>query len=248
MSEEKQKNDIAKAALAAVVGLAVLGVAVFAAYRFATQQRADVVLPGGTTYLGTSPTLAPQPSTAPLRFTIDPTTAWVERRGFVYPFLFSYPQTLELVVFINDPSDSIGIVWGNIPPQQNLLFNMEKIEDRDPTAARQLKIDFVRNWWKNFSGLKGVASVTQFTNSNGLKGYRASYINYADASPNVDIFFEAPKNPEIMLHFANGILDPAVFDRIIDSVAWTPPSPTPIITEAPTPTTEPTPIEPSPTP
>jgi len=251
MSENKKQMSIAKIAVGAAVGILVLSGAVYAAYQYASSQRADVVLPGGVTYLGTSPTVMPQPSTAPLIFTIDPTTPWIERRGIVYPFTFSHPETLELVIFINDPSDSVGIVWGNIPPQQNLLFNAEKIDGRDTKFVRQPKIEYVRNWWKHFSGLKGVSQVTQFTNSNGLKGYRASYINYADASPNVDIFFEVPRNPNLLLHFANGILDPKVFDRIIDSVAWSPitPSPEPTVEPSPQPTIEPSPtIEFSPTP
>lgn len=228
---EKEKDidqpDFTKLAIATFIGVLILGGAVYAAYRYSQKQAGNIILPGGVTYLGPSPTTAVQPPTAPLRFTASADVSWTAQGGKIYPYSFSHPSTLSLVVFPGDPTDSIAIAWGNLPPQHNILFNMELIDKRDEKLLNKPKIEFVRNWYKFFSGLKGVSSVQPFTNTNGLKGYKASYINYADASPNTDVFFELPNQPNIMLHMANGILDPVIFNRIIDSVKWTPPTPKP---------------------
>lgn len=220
---EIDQPDFTKLAIATFLGVFILGAAVYAAYRYSQRQAGNIILPGGVTYLGPSPTTVTkqQPPTAPLRFTAPADVSWTTQGGKIYPYSFSSPSTLALVVFPGDPSDSIAISWGNLPPQNNLLFNMEFIDKRDEKLLNKPKIEFVRNWYKFFSGLKGVSNVQPFTNTNGLKGYKASYINYADATPNVDVFFEISGYPNMMLHVANGILDPVIFNRIIDSVKWT---------------------------
>src|SRR4030042_512894 len=101
-------------------------------------------------------------------------------------------------------------------------------------AKTQSKKTYVENWWKQFSGLKGVQTVTEFVNAKGMKGYKAKYINYADQTPNDDVFFEVPGRADLVIRMANGIVDPAVFDRMVDSVSWTPVSPTYAPTAAPT--------------
>lgn len=226
--------NFTKLAIATIAAVVILGGAVFATYRYSQKQMGNIVLPGGVTYLGASPTTPVQPSTAPLRFTAASTVSWNIQTGNIYPHSFSYPSTLPLVFFPGDASDSVAIAWGNIPPQLNILLNMEFIDKRDEEYIGKPKIEFVRNWYKYFSGLKGVARVEPFTNTNGLKGYKASYINYADTSPNTDVFFEVPGSDSILIHMANGILDPVIFDRIIDSLKWTPPTKAP---NTPTPTT-----------
>lgn len=220
--KELEQPNFTKLAIATFAGVLILGCAVYATYRYSQHKAGNIVLPGGVTYLGATPSTKPQqqPPTAPLRFTAPADVSWVSQGGKVYPYTFSYPNTLSLVVFPNDPNDSIAISWGNLPPQTNLLFNMEFVDKRDASYVSKPKIEFVRNWWKFFSGLRGVASVESFTNTNGMKGYRAQYINYANSTPNVDIFFEIPGKSNILLHMANGILDPAIFNRIVDSVKW----------------------------
>ena len=56
------------------------------------------------------------------------------------------------------------------------------------------KRSYVENWWKQFSGLKGVESILQFKNSKGLSGYR---VKYAGGS-SIDIFFESPDGKYII--------------------------------------------------
>ena len=231
MNEEEREDldspDFVKLAVATIGGVLLIGATVYGAYRYSQSQSNNIVLPGGVTYLGPSPkTDNPgtdkQPPTAPLRFTAPSNDTWKTQSGKVYPYSFSYPSSLPLVVFPNDPIDSIAIQWGNIPPQQNILMNIEFIDKRDPTAVNKPKYEFVKNWYKFFSGLKGVSKVQPFTNTAGMKGYKATYINWADQTPNVDVFFEVPKENNIMIHVANGILEPATFDRILDTIKWTP--------------------------
>lgn len=219
------KPDFGKTIFLTLLGLLVLGGVALASLRF-SQKKTQVSLPQGT-YLGPTPA-TDQPPTAPLTFTAEPGTPWVSFKGSVFPYTFSYPKTLSLATFPNDESDSVAIVWGNIPPEKNLLLNLEFVDQRDPDFVLKPKEQYVRNWHQYFSGLKDVSSLTTFENSNGLKGYRARFINSADQTPNADVFFEVPERDDLMIHLANGVLDPAIFDRIVDSVNYLPPTPTPI--------------------
>jgi len=222
--ESNEQPDFTKLAIATLVGVIILGGVLYAAYRYSQNQAGNIVLPGGVTYLGPSPSpfeKEKQPPTAPLRFTAASDVEWKSHTGKIYPYSFAYPATLTLVVFPNDVTDSVAISWGNIPPQQNILLNFELIDKVDAKYVDLPKIEYVKNWYHYFSGLKGVAKVEPFTNTNGLKGYKAAYINFADTSPNTDIFFEVPDRRDLMIHIANGILEPKIFDRMIDSLKWT---------------------------
>jgi hypothetical protein len=225
MFEEKtnhNKNSVILI-IAVIVGVILACISLFIAYKFSLQSSSNIILPNGTTYVGPSPTPGvkqPQPTSSPQKFKVDTTVDWKPQKGKIYPFSFSYPSTLPLVVFTDDATDSVAIAWGNIPPQQNILLNIEFIDKRDPKLVKETKLDYVKNWFKFFTGLKGVANVTPFTNTNGMKGYKAIYINTVDATPNVDVFFEIPNQPTRMLHMANGILETNLFDRIVDSVKW----------------------------
>lgn len=225
--DDSEQTNIAKLAVITIAAVIVLGIAVFAAYSYSRSKEGGIVLPGGVTYLGETPTPIIQPTKTPPKFTADATVPYKEQTGYSHPFSFSYPETLPLVIFTNDPTDSVGIAWGDTPPQTNILLNIEFIQDRDKTMLSRPKKDYVENWYQYFPGLKDVASVTPFTNVNGLKGYKAQYTNQADETPNQDVFFEVPNHNDIMIHLANGILDQTIFDRIVDSVKWNTVTPTP---------------------
>jgi len=210
-----------------VVGILVLGGVIYGGYVYSQKYGAKMTLPSGQTYVGENKGGQAQdnPPTAPTRFTADASVAWKELKGKIYGYSFSYPETLNLGVFNNDLTDAVAIQWGNIPAQNNILLNIESIEGRSIEYVGKQE-EFVRNWWRYFSGLSGVKSVEKFTNTGGLKGYRAYYINKAGQSPNTDIFFEIPGDNKRMIHIANGVLEPALFDRLIDSVKYTAPKPT----------------------
>lgn len=218
----EEQPDTKKIFSGLVIGVAVIGLIIYGGYSYSQKKGGKLTLPAGMNYdksqLGKAQT---NPPTAPLRFTSAADTPWLVYTGQIYPYSFSYPQTLSIGSFPNDPSDSVGISWGNLYAQYNILLNVESIKDRDPKYVGKQK-EYVQNWWKAFSGLKGVSSVDKFTNAQGLVGYKAIYINTSDQSPNVDVFFEVPKNSNLMIHIANGILDPQIFNRIVDSVKYTP--------------------------
>ena len=205
-------NEITKIFIGTIIGSFVLAVVIFAGYQHSLKSEGRISFPAGDTYLGPTPTQTNQKQA----FTASKDTPWVSYSGNLYPYTFSYPETLSLVSFTND---SVGIDWTGVPPEQNVLVNIELIETQDPNLVGK-PLEYVQDWWQYFSGLKGVRSVTEFTNSQGLKGYKAIYINQAGESPNVDVFFETPNEPSILIHLANGILDPEIFERIIDSVKF----------------------------
>jgi len=205
---------------------------VFLFYHLANTNNGSIAIPAGKTYLGPSelqpewtnfspPTPQPEINDQSL-FTADTSTLWKTWTGKTYPYAFSYPETLPLAGFPNDPSDSVGMSWKGKKPQEHILINVIDLSKNTaftPYISTSKK-EFVQNWWKQFSGLKGVSSLTEFTNTKGLKGYKTRFINSDGQSPNLDIFFEVPKNPNLMIRIANGIIDPTVFDTMVESVEW----------------------------
>lgn len=231
LMEMEEKPEIKKVVLGIGIGLLVIGGIIYAGYAYSQKQGLKLTLPGGSTYTGNQPNFNTEtPPTAPLRFSTSADTPWVNYQGKVYAYTFSYPQTLSLSFFPKDPSDSVAINWGNIIPENNILLNVESIKTKDPQYLGNTE-EYARNWWKAFNGLKGVLSVEKLNTSNGLKGFRAVYINLAGQSPNVDVFLEIPGNQDMVIHLANGVLDPAIFNRIVDSVKYNP-----VTTATPTPT------------
>jgi len=205
--------------------------------------KGTIVLPAGGTYLGpssTTETPAPTPiPTTTIATTPPPNAAangsyttqqgklafpknatWVSVFGNKYPYAFQAPKALPLVTLPNDQFDIWAISWNNQPPDQNVLIGVDNLTRTDNLKQyiNTTKRAYVENWWKQF-GLTGVSSITEFTNSNGLKGYRAKYTTASGVSPNDDVFFETP-NSSLVIHMASGILDPSIFNLIVDSVSW----------------------------
>ncbi len=190
--------------LAAVITI-ILTVLVVLQYRTLAKKSGTIVIPGGNTYLGKI-TPTPQPAGA---------GSWRDVRGKIYPYTFRVPETITLTSFDNNPFDIYAIVSSGIDPGSNVLIGI------DPKAnPKEQKLTYVQNWWKQFSGLKSVASIEQFTNANGLKGYKAVYVNSAGQTPNLDVFFEVPGYPQYVIHLASGSLNAATFAEIVNSVGW----------------------------
>jgi hypothetical protein len=154
-------------------------------------------------------------------FSVASDTPWVTVNGNIYPYSFQAPATLSLTAIPNNPYDIYAILWKGMPADQNVLMGVDNVKN-DANRSHYMnepKINYVREWYKQF-GLKGISSIDTFTNSQGLKGYKAKYFNSAGATPNTDVFFEIPNHPEYVIHFASGILSKDVFEKMIDSVSW----------------------------
>jgi hypothetical protein len=156
------------------------------------------------------------------KFAVTADAPRVTVRGNIYPYFFRSPSALKLVTLPGDNKYDIwAMSWNNTPPDQNVLIGVDNLE-QSKTMNQYIsssKRPYVENWWKQFGGLKGVATISEFTNSQGLRGYRARYLDSANKSPNEDIFFEV-SDPKFVIHMAAGILDDSVFNTIIDSVGW----------------------------
>jgi hypothetical protein len=110
----------------------------------------------------------------------------------------------------------------DITPESNVLIGIDDLSKNTTRSQfiNQPKTVYIRDWWKQFASLTGVKSIEPLTNSKGLKGYNVKFLTTANESPNLDVFFEVPALPQYVIHLSNGILDPAVFAKIVDSVGW----------------------------
>lgn len=241
--EKEQLHTLIKVAAVAGIGGLILIVFIVIQYMFMKRSPGTIVLPNGTTYLGPSgeqtqtPPPPTQESTAPEpQITEKEGEEWQDVKGKTYPYTFSAPESMKLVTFPNDAYDIYAIDCCNILPQSNVLIgvdNLEKNAEKKQYISSPKKV-YVQEWWKQFAGLKGVGSLVEFTNSKGLKGYRAKYVNAQNQSPNEDVFFEVSGSPQYVIHLARGVMDQALFDKIIDSVGWRKPAaPTPQETTTP---------------
>lgn len=207
--------------LIALGAFAILILVTLVSFRYAKGQPVSIVLPNGLTYTGpASPTpVAYQP---PNSFIPVPTdTQWKEQKGLIFPYSFSYPLTLSLGVFPGDPFDSVTIFWNNTNPQENLLLRVEDLNKNADMKqyVNKPKKEYVNVWWKQYTW-KGIESITEFSNSKELKGYRAKFKDTSGKTPYDNIFFEVPNKPNLVIWMSTKLLSPDVFDKIADSVSW----------------------------
>ncbi len=203
-----------------VVGITffVLVAIVILAYLYSRPRGGAIVLPGGVTYLGHSPTLP----TTPGKISVPADATWDTQTGKKYPYSFLYPASLSLGVFPGDPFDAVTIFWGDTNPQENLLLRVENLKEMKGKEGyiKKSKKDYVLDWWKEYNW-KGVSDVAAFTNSKGLTGYRAKYLDTSGSSPYDHVFFEVPGRPELVIWLSGKMLAQEVFDKIVESVTWT---------------------------
>ncbi len=210
MTEETEPINMKQAgSIAGAVFFILLGI-VLLAYQYSRPRPGGIVLPGGITYLGPSPTPPPTPGKIP----VPADTKWQTQSGKKYPYSFLYPSPLSLGVFPDDPFDAVTIFWGDTNPQENLLLRVETVKN-----PKKSKKDYVLDWWKDYTW-KGVSDITEFKNSKGLKGYRAKYLDASGSSPFDHVFFEVPGRPELVIWMSGKMLEQGVFEKIVDSVMW----------------------------
>jgi hypothetical protein len=206
---QPQKEQLTKTTFIAVGISALLLILVIFSHNLSFRKSGTIVLPAGGTYLG--------PSSTPTTMTTPAPVAGTSIHGRIYPYSFEIPASVKLVTFPNDVYDIYAISLPNQPAEQNVLIGVDDVTRSDALKSyvNGSKRSYVEHWWKQFGGLKGVESITEFTNTSGLKGYKAKYMG----GSSTDIFFETPDN-RYVIHLANGPLSQAIFDAIVDSVSW----------------------------
>jgi hypothetical protein len=217
---EGQEKNLIRVGIIAIVIVVFLMVTVFTWNSWTQKRKGEVVMHSGVSYLG--PTQAAAASTNSGKFTAPADTPTKIIKGQEYQYTITIPETLELVRLGENPYDIWAVKYANINPSSAVLIGVDNLQTNEKlkTYVNQPKIAYVENWWRQFGGLTGVSSITPFTNSKGLKGYKAKYTTGSGPSPNEDIFFEVPGKKNLVIHLSNGVLDQAVFDKIVDSVSW----------------------------
>jgi len=216
MEETPDPNIIVPAILVSLV----LFAGVYVAYRSAAARKGTIVLPGGITYLGPSLTPTPHPDTNRSgTLSVAPGTSWTAYQGKKYPYTFSYPETLSLGVFPDDPYDAVTVFYGDTDANANIFFRVDDLTKLEKTQYENKPEDYARNWWKDYTWT-GVSSVTAFTNTQGMSGYRAAYTDVTGNTPYDHVFFSVPGRPDLIIWMSGKLFTAQVFNRIVDSVTW----------------------------
>lgn len=227
-SEEVSLRSLLKVGGIALLLVVFLLVIIFVWHAWTTKRASRTILHSGVTYVGPTPQggLQNQPA-LPAKFEAKPDEQWKTVTGVIYPYNFQAPQSLELVRFPEDQYDIYAVSYNNQPPQSHVLIGVDNLSN-NPKLEEYIskpKIEYVRNWWKQFGALSGVSSITPFTNSQGMKGYKARFLlQGGNPTSYDDIFFETSKKKDVVIHLSNSILSDQVFDKIVDTVVWGTPS------------------------
>lgn len=178
------------------------------------------VFPAGINYL------SPQGSApkAPLYdfAKLTESSNWSTYKGKLFPYSFQYPKEFKPLNFPNDKTDAVTFKVNALPPEQSLLLTVETISDRDKTLTGKPE-EFAKNYWKFFSGLKGLSKIEPISNEKGMKGFKANYIVKGSNTITSDnYFFVVEGSDDILLHI--GDIFPAegrgVFNRLVNSLEY----------------------------
>jgi len=204
----------------AVILSIVLFIGVFIAFQSAKSRPSSIVLPGGITYLGPSPSPRISPISQSSHIPVSSDAKWVERKGALFPYTFMYPETLNLGMFPNDPYDSLTVFYEGTDANANIFFRIEDLNKLNKSSYIGKPKEYAQNWWKDYAW-KGVANVSEFTNSKGLRGFRAKYLNEKGETPYDHVFFEVPNRKDLIIWISGKLFDQPVLDTMVDAVTWT---------------------------
>ncbi len=98
-----------------------------------------------------------------------------------------------------------------------MVFTVDLASSRSGEFKTMDLANYPESYWRQFSGLTGTKEILRFSNSNGVKGARAVYVNVSNESPATEVFFEFPTRKGDFVHFGSGVLSPDVFNKIIDT-------------------------------
>jgi len=146
---------------------------------------------------------------------------WVSYEGKIYKYSFLRPKELSPLIFPNDATDPVTFQIGIIPPQNNLMLSVEIVSMRDKALVGKPE-QFVKEYWKFFSGLKSLNSFSEFKNEKGLSGYKATYLAKNNTITKENYFFKLEGDDYHLLRMAN--IFPAegnvVFMRMLNSLEY----------------------------
>lgn len=204
-----------------VIFLAVVGGVYF--WVSSKSKNGQQIFPAGINYLSPNNNSSNVGGAAPLYdFTkLAESADWLTYKGKVYNYSFQYPKDLKPLTFPNDQSDSVTFKISNVPPELNLMFLVESISSRDPKLIGQPE-EFVKNYWKFFSGLKSLNSIEALTTDKGARGFKANYLAKNGVVTNDNYFFVITGDSDHLLHLANifGAEGKSLFNRIVNSLDY----------------------------
>lgn len=216
-SSMSKSNLIVANVVILVIFLAVVGGVYFWVSK---KNKGQQIFPAGINYLSPKGNVTNVPSYDYAKLAVS--TDWVSYKGKLFPYSFQYPKEFTPITYPGDKSDAVAFKVSALPPEQSLLLTVETISNRDKNLVGKPK-EFVSNYWKFFSGLKGLKTITEITNEKGLKGYKATYvIKSSNAITSDYYFFVIEGNNDILLHI--GDIFPtegkAVLNRLINSLEY----------------------------
>lgn len=219
-SEEMgKKNLVAVNVVILVVFLLVIG-GVY--YFVSSKNKGQQVFPAGVNYLSPKGEEAKKPVLLYDFAKLAESSDWVTYKGKVFAYSFQHPKTLAPLTFPNDKNDAVTFKVNELPPEQSLLLTVETISARDKSLVGKQE-EFVKNYWKYFSGLKGLKKIESITNEKGMKGFKANYIVKSNNAVTSDYyFFVVEGNDDILIHI--GDIFPTegkgVLNRMINSLEY----------------------------
>jgi len=191
-------------------------------YWVSKKSKGEQVFPAGINYLSPKGNETKKPVLLYDFAKLAESSDWVSYKGKIYTYTFQHPKALAPLSVPNDVNDAVTFKVNELAPEQSLLFTVETISKRDPTLVGKPE-KFASNYWKFFSGLKGLNSITDITNEKGLTGYKATYVvKGTNAITSDNYFFVVESNNDILLHI--GDIFPtegkAVLNRLINSLEY----------------------------
>jgi len=231
--DEKEKNpsydeqpEFGKVAIGFVVAVLVLGGIVYAGYQYSQKKGKEKVLPSGYPADGGQAAeidcSKPRDPAANIwgyylkcdRIKVAENINWVEHQNADFGFTIILPEDLNVEQY----SNGLGVPYKDIPGTSHLLYSLDLAASRSGEFKNMKGKEYVENYWRQFSGIAAVNYVEEIVNEQKVKGWKANYkFTNGQDSPNTEIFFELKEDSGDFVHFASGVFDPAVFDKIVGS-------------------------------
>ncbi len=202
-----------------------IGVVFFLFMWVSNKGKASVVFPAGINYTGTENQQAPVTANRPIydyAKYANNDAGWITYNSLQKQYSFKHPVEMVTLVFPGDTADMATFDVADVPAQFNIMSLIETISERDPKYVGKPQ-EFVSNYWHFFGGLKGLSSIEPYSNKEGLKGFKAIYMNKSGTTSSENYFFVIPGDTNRMIHFSNVFPKTPeaqqVFMKILDSVS-----------------------------